>query len=84
MEPSLGATDEWTSAQSGNRYPTRWAVRIPALNMNLSFVPAPRRQEIVSVLPVLTKYEGASRVSGAYGGKPVKGFGYVELVGAWK
>jgi predicted secreted hydrolase len=84
VEPSLGATDEWTSAQSGNRYPTRWAVRIPALNMNLSVVPAPLRQEIVSVLPFLTKYEGASRVSGAYGGKPVKGFGYVELVGAWK
>lgn len=43
---------------------------------------APRRQEIISVLPFLTKYEGASKVSGTYGGKPVKGFGYVELVGA--
>ncbi len=38
----------------------------------------------MSFLPFLTKYEGASKISGIYGGKPVKGFGYVELVGAWK
>ncbi|WP_370677266.1 lipocalin family protein [Pleomorphomonas sp. PLEO] len=84
VEPSLGATDEWTSPQSGNRYPTRWSVSIPALNAKLGVVPAPRQQEIISVAPYLTKYEGASKVSGTYGGKPIKGFGYVELIGAWK
>jgi len=34
-------------------------------------------------MPFLTKYEGASAVSGTYGGKPVHGYGYVELVGPW-
>jgi predicted secreted hydrolase len=84
VEPSLGAADEWTSEESGNTYPTRWSVSIPALDIQLAVVPAPRRQEIISVVPFLTKYEGASTVSGSYGGKPVQGYGYVELVGAWK
>lgn len=84
VEPSLGATDEWFSKESGNTYPTRWMVSIPALDMKLAVDPAPREQEIVSVMPFLTKYEGASTVSGTAGGKPVAGYGYVELVGAWR
>lgn len=84
VEPSLGASDKWTSKKSGNTYPTRWSVTIPALHMQLAVDPAPRHQEIISIVPFLTKYEGASAVSGTYDGKPVKGFGYVELVGPWK
>ena len=84
VEPSLGATDEWTSEESGNTYPTRWSVSIPSLDMQFKVDPAPRKQEIVSVAPFLTKYEGASTVTGTSGGKPIKGFGYVELVGVWK
>jgi len=72
------------SEKSGNRYPTRWSVRIPLLKAVLNVVPAPRQQEIVSVIPVLTKYEGASAVTGTVDGKPVKGFGYVEQYGSWK
>jgi predicted secreted hydrolase len=84
VEPSLGATDKWTSKESGNTYPTRWSVTIPALNIRLAVTPAPRRQEIISVVPFLTKYEGAATASGSAGGKPIKGYGYVELVGVWK
>jgi predicted secreted hydrolase len=84
VEPGLGATDEWLSAKSGNRYPTRWSVRIPALKAVLNVIPSPRRQEIVSVIPVLTKYEGASAVTGTVDGKSVKGFGYVEQYGSFK
>jgi len=84
VEPSLGASDNWTSEESGNTYPTQWSVSIPALDMKVAVDPAPRHQEIISVMPFLTKYEGASTVSGTYGGKPVEGYGYVELVGPWK
>jgi predicted secreted hydrolase len=83
VEPSLGAADDWVS-KSGNRYPTRWVVRIPLMHAVLNVVPSPRQQEIASVVPALTKYEGASAVTGTYDGKPVKGFGYVELYGNWK
>ena len=84
VEPSLGAADEWTSEESGNTYPTRWSVSIPALDVQLDVLPAPRHQEIISVAPYLTKYEGASTVTGSYGGEPITGYGYVELVGVWK
>jgi predicted secreted hydrolase len=84
VEPSLDAADAWTSAKSGNTYPTRWSVSIPTLDMQLDVVPAPRQQEIISVAPFLTKYEGASKATGTYRGKPIEGYGYVELVGPWK
>jgi predicted secreted hydrolase len=84
VEPSLGATDEWTSEESGNTYPTRWSVSIPSLDMQLEVDPAPQEQEIVSVAPFLTKYEGATAVTGTQGGEPIGGYGYVELVGVWK
>jgi predicted secreted hydrolase len=84
VEPGLGADDYWQSDESGARYPTRWTVRIPALDAVLQVVPRPRRQEIVSKVPLLNKYEGASEMTGTWRGEPAKGFGYVELVGIWK
>lgn len=84
VEPGLGATNFWMSERSGARYPTRWTVRIPALDAVIDVSPSPREQEIVSVEPRFNKYEGASAMMGTWKGKPVKGFGYVELVGAWR
>jgi predicted secreted hydrolase len=84
VEPGLGARDIWHSEKSGARYPTRWTVRIPAMDAELEVVPSPREQEFVSKVPALNKYEGASTMSGSWRGKPVQGFGYVELVGVWR
>ena len=80
-EPGLGARDIWHSEKSGVRYPTRWIVRIPAIDAELEVVPSPREQEFISQVPAMNKYEGASTMSGTWRGKPAKGFGYVELVG---
>lgn len=82
-EPGLDARDIWHSDKSGARYPTRWTVRIPAMDAELEVMPSPREQEFVSQVPALNKYEGASRMTGQWRGKPVTGFGYVELVGKW-
>lgn len=84
VEPGLGAGDFWTSERSGARYPTRWTVRIPAFDAVIDVIPSPPEQEIVSVEPRFNKYEGASAMTGTWKSKPVKGFGYVELVGAWR
>lgn len=84
VEPGLGATNFWTSERSCSRYPTRWTVRIPAYEAVIDVTPSPREQEIVSIEPRFNKYEGASIMVGMWRGKPVKGFGYVELVGVWK
>jgi predicted secreted hydrolase len=83
-EPGLGAREVWHSEKSGARYPTRWTVRIPAMDAELEVVPSPREQEFVSQAPAFNKYEGASAMSGTWRGKPAKGFGYVELVGVWR
>ena len=83
-EPGLGARELWHSNKSGARYPTRWTVRIPAMDAELEVIPSPREQEFVSQVPALNKYEGASTMNGSWRGKPVKGFGYVELVGVWR
>jgi predicted secreted hydrolase len=82
-EPGLGARDLWRSDKSGACYPTRWTVRIPAMEAELEVTPAPREQEFISQVPALNKYEGASSMTGLWRGKPAKGFGYVELVGRW-
>ena len=84
-EAGLGARDIWHSKKSGARYPTRWTVRIPAMDCELEVIPSPREQEFISQVPeLLNKYEGASSMSGTWRGKPAKGFGYVELVGVWR
>lgn len=85
VEPTpVGASDYWTSEDSGNTYPTRWTVRIPQFAAVLDVLPTPRRQEIISQVAELNKYEAASVIAGTYKGRDVTGFGYVELVGAWK
>lgn len=84
IDPTLGATGEWVTPATGSRYPTHWKVAIPLLDVVLEVEPSPLEQEVVSVAPMLSKYEGASRISGSWAGRPVTGFGCVELVGNWK
>ena len=83
VEPLLtGASDYWKSSASGQRYPTRWNVRIPALDACLEVISSPKEQEIVSPIGI-NKYEGASSVRGVYRGQETTGFTYVEMVGKW-
>ena len=84
IDPEFGATGEWVSPATGSRYPTHWKVAVPFVEAVLEVEPRPLEQEVVSVAPMLSKYEGASRVSGTWSGKAVTGFGCVELVGNWK
>ncbi len=77
-----GASAVWTSPASGQRYPTRFKVRVPALDCTLDVVAVMEAQEIVS--PTEPKYEGAATVSGTYGGETVTGFTLIELMGNWR
>ena len=84
IEPiSKNEFDHWTSEQTGNTYPTRWLIKIPQFDAVLEVIPSPRKQELISQVKSLHRYEGASAISGTYKGKSVHGFGYVELVGKW-
>jgi predicted secreted hydrolase len=68
----------WTSPRSGVRYPARWRVTVPASGLRLELAPRLADQELI----VGTRYwEGAVRVAGLAGDRPIAGQGYVELVG---
>jgi predicted secreted hydrolase len=68
----------WTSPRGGARYPARWRVVVPREGLALEVVPLVADQEFAE--PV-RYWEGAVRVQGTAGGRPVEGQGYVELVG---
>ncbi len=86
VEPlAAGAEAYWTSEQTGQRYPTRWRVRIPALDANLTVnVTGTPAQE--SFLPGghMARLEATAAFSGTYRSQPVSGRNYVEMIGDWK
>jgi predicted secreted hydrolase len=70
--------DHWTSPRGGTRYPARWRLRVPTESLDVVVTPLLRDQE----LDLAVRYwEGAVRVEGTAGGRPLGGSGYVELVG---
>lgn len=83
IEP-IEKLEYWTSPRTGNKYPTKFIVRIPSVDAVLTIEVPYKEQEIVSKMGGLTKYEGAAIVIGTFGGLEVNGECYVELVGYWK
>jgi predicted secreted hydrolase len=68
----------WASPHSGATYPAGWHVEVPSTGLALDIQPLVADQELnVS----LTYWEGAVRISGVQNGKPISGYGYVELTG---
>jgi predicted secreted hydrolase len=74
----VSVLDHWTSPREGTRYPARWRLRVPAAALDLAVTPLVADQE----LDLAVRYwEGAVEVEGTGAGAPVRGAGYVELVG---
>jgi predicted secreted hydrolase len=73
----ITSTAEWTSPR-GARYPARWHLTVPKLNLDVVILPRLANQE----LNTSTRYwEGASTVNGTRDNKKIAGKAYVELVG---
>ncbi|NIR32150.1 MAG: carotenoid 1,2-hydratase [Gammaproteobacteria bacterium] len=70
--------DTWASPRGGATYPSRWRLRVPTAGLALSIQPLLSDQELDASVRY---WEGAVRVSGRHGEKPVRGYGYVELTG---
>lgn len=69
--------DRWHSPRGG-AYPSRWRLRVPALDLELELRPVLADQE----LDTTPRYwEGAVDVSGRRAGRGIAGRGYVELTG---
>ncbi|MGA9532269.1 MAG: lipocalin-like domain-containing protein [Anaerolineales bacterium] len=75
---SIEVLAEWTSARSGASYPSRWRLRLPSADLDLTIDPWLSDQEMdVS----FTYWEGAVRITGTAAGQSVTGNGFVELTG---
>jgi predicted secreted hydrolase len=72
----------WTSPQTGGVYPSGWKVTLPSRDVTLTLTPALLDQELDTAQSTGVAYwEGAVRITGQAGGKPITGAGYVELTG---
>jgi len=73
----VDVTDHWKNAD-GSLYPSGWRLRVPSRALDVTVHPVLGDQE----LRTSPRYfEGAVDVSGAREGRPLRGRGYVELVG---
>jgi predicted secreted hydrolase len=69
---------EWTSPSSGVAYPVEWRLSIESLELEFEVTPMLDASE----LDVSVRYwEGAIRVRGSEGGRPVAGRGFLEMTG---
>lgn len=75
---TMEALDHWTSEATGVRYPVRWRLAIPELDLELATEPRLENQEFVHSFRY---WEGAVGVSGRRDGRAISGQGYVELTG---
>jgi predicted secreted hydrolase len=82
VDPLAPSTsDFWTSPNTGQRFGTRWVVRIPSLNASLIVRAHPQQQEVLDAGGI---FEGASTVAGTSGGHVVTGQAYAEQLGDWQ
>jgi len=76
------AQGQWISPRSGAVYPHGWEIRVPQVGLQLRLTPTFADQELDTKSTTRVVYwEGSVRVEGIHNGQPVRGVGYVELVG---
>ena len=83
----LDVLDYWTSPHSRLRYPSKWRMRIPSQQYDLTITPVMPDQELTLKLIAGIKmhyWEGMCRVEGTHNGQPVQGNSYVELTNRGK
>jgi len=73
---------QWKSQKSGAIYPSKWRIKIPGHQIELTLSPTVKNQELVTKESTrVTYWEGSVKVEGKYQGDSIKGMGYVELTG---
>jgi predicted secreted hydrolase len=74
--------EPWLSPQTGGRYPLRWNVSVPRLQLELECRARFADQEVVSRRELSPTYwEGAVVYEGRRGAQEVGGVGYLEMTG---
>lgn len=81
-EFQIEVLQQWKSQKSGASYPSKWNIKIPGYQMELTLFPTVKDQELITKESTrVTYWEGSVKVEGKYQGDPIKGMGYVELTG---
>jgi predicted secreted hydrolase len=81
-EFQIEVLDHWKSSKSGATYPSKWRVKVPGHQIDLTISPAVKDQELITKESTRVIYwEGSVKVDGKYQGDPINGAGYVELTG---
>jgi predicted secreted hydrolase len=77
-EFEIRVTDTWRSPHTGATYPARWAIYVPAVDLELELEPYLADQELILSYAY---WEGAVEIEGERAGQLVRGVGYVEMTG---
>lgn len=81
-EFTLTPLESWQSAASGERYPVRWRISVPSLQLELMERTQLPNQELFSREAISPTYwEGAVEYAGKMGLRNVSGVGYLEMTG---
>ena len=81
-EFQIEVLDQWKSSKSAAIYPSRWRVKVPVHQIELSLSPSVKDQELITQESTrVTYWEGSVKIEGKYQKKSIKGMGYVELTG---
>jgi predicted secreted hydrolase len=79
---SVEVLDRWKNPRGRGHYPMKWRLGVPALEVNVTVTPAFPDQELDTAKSTQVIYwEGAVSAEGTVQGRPVKGWGYVEMTG---
>lgn len=74
--------DRWKSPHSQGRYPAKWRLHVPSLELTLTVTSNLADQEMLIAESGLPPYwEGSVAATGTRQGKTLAGLGYVELTG---
>lgn len=82
---TIEVEETWTSPGTGGTYPVAWTLRVPSEQLVLKVRPVLKDQErgagSEAEAEGVTYWEGLVDYEGSRAGRPVRGAGYVELVG---
>ncbi len=78
--PADSPADFWTSPATRATYPVRWHVSIPRLKMEMEVTTPLKSQELAGKFGT-TYWEGAIDAGGVRDQSPLRGVGYIEMVG---
>ncbi|MFE9724222.1 lipocalin family protein [Streptomyces sp. NPDC005794] len=84
VEPlAQGVSRQWTSPATGQTYPTRWRISIPALRSELVVRVTGNPDQEIGTPDGSGYLEATAAFAGTYNGKEVRGENYVEMTGEW-